>query len=88
MSNGQEKVYCKDCLFFVEGERIPYSYGPPEYIKERCLSPSNFKDTHKTPTRLPVSQPRVINRFNDCTWYEPIPDEGSSSSGSSSSSSS
>jgi len=77
-----DKIYCVDCIFFDGGERIPYSYGPPEWLKEKCLSPENFKDSYKEPTNQPVSQPKIINRFNDCAWFVPFSPTPSSSSSS------
>jgi len=81
------KVYCSECLFFIEGEEIPHPFGPPEYIKERCTSPSNFKDNHKEPLKREISTPRIINRSNDCPWFEQKSSSSSSSSSGSSSSS-
>jgi len=83
-----EKVYCEDCIFYVPGEKIPYSYGPPEHQLEKCLAPQNFKDTNAAPHVLPISQPKVINRFNDCIWFIRKGEPSSSTSSSSSSSSS
>jgi hypothetical protein len=81
------KVYCRNCQHFNEGEEIPFSYGPPEHFRELCLAPENFKESHREDNELPISEPVVINRFNDCIWYEAIEeDDGSSSSSSSSSS--
>jgi hypothetical protein len=79
-------IFCEDCEHFEQGDRIPFSYGPPEYLREKCYAPENFKDTHKTPNSLPISSPKVINRFNDCVWFDPIEEESGSSSTSSSSS--
>jgi hypothetical protein len=81
MSNGN--IYCDKCIFFVRGERIPYSFGPPEHIKDKCLAPQNFKDTYADEAVLPVSQPYIINRFNDCVWFIAKQEESSSSSSSS-----
>jgi len=50
------------------------------------MAPENFKDTHKESDALPISSPKIINKFNDCVWYDPI-EEGSSGGSSSSSSS-
>ena len=84
-----DKVYCKNCSHFRSGEAIPFSYGPPDYdrLRELCLASENFKDSHKEEAEMPISRPEIINRFNDCVWYDAI-EEGISSSSSSSSSSS
>lgn len=74
------KVYCKDCKWFILGEPIPYSFGPPDHIKNRCIAPQNFQDSNVEPSIVPISQPHIINRFNDCIWYEPIESQSSSSS--------
>lgn len=76
------KVYCVNCIYFSAGEPVPpsYDFGPPSHQLEKCLSPSNFKDTHAEEKSLPVSQPRVINRWNNCIWYSPKPGDSSSSS--------
>ena len=81
MSN---KIFCKDCRHFREGEAIPFSYGPPETMRELCMAPENFKDTHKVANELPITQPTIINRFNDCIWFDAIVVETGSSSSSSS----
>jgi len=80
------KVYCINCRHFIAGECIPFSYGPPDTIRQLCMAPQNFKDNHVEPDALPISSPKVINRFNDCVWYEPIEEPSSTSSSSSSSS--
>ena len=77
-----DKKYCNDCIFFVLGEKIPFSYGPPEYIKEKCLSPNNFKDSNTSPKVLPISTPIIINAFNNCLWFVAKQTESSSSSSS------
>lgn len=64
------KVYCADCIFFESGERVPTPMGPPDYIKERCTASENNKDTHKEPDAMKLSSPRIINRFNNCPWYQ------------------
>jgi len=74
-------VYCIDCLNFEEGERIPHPFGPPDWHKERCLAPQNFKDTHKEPNANPISVPRILNKRGNCPWFL---DKDSSSSSSSS----
>jgi len=74
------KIFCIDCIFYLPGERIPFDFGPPQYQQEKCLAPQNFKDTYARPTSLPISQPKVINRFNDCTWFIQKQDTSSSSS--------
>ena len=80
------KLFCKNCRHFREGERIPFSYGPPEHFRELCMAPENFKDTHKEEDALPITAPWIINRFNDCEWYDPIEEDSSGGSSSSSSS--
>jgi len=82
------KIYCENCIFFVPGEHIPMDFGPPETQLEKCLASQNFKDTAIAPNQLPISQPKVINQFNNCIWYIAKQENNSSSSGSSSSSSS
>ncbi len=71
------KIYCKNCRHFTE--------GAPETIRELCTAPENFKDTHKEENELSIALPRIINRFNDCVWYDAIEDDTGSSSSSSSS---
>lgn len=81
------KVYCENCIFFTVTEEespVIVDFGPPEFQRQKCLSPQNFKDTNVSPSVLPKSQPKIINRFNNCTWFSP---KGSPSSSSSSSSS-
>jgi hypothetical protein len=84
------KVYCSQCRHFKPGKKIPFSYGPPEWDEDtqRCEAPENKKDTHKKPDVNRTVWPWIINRFNDCIWYDPIEEENGSSSSSSSSSSS
>lgn len=76
----KRKIFCEECLNFRPGHRIPFSYGPPENIREQCMSKFNFKDTHKTEKRLPISEPQKINRFNNCLWFIPRCSSSSSSS--------
>jgi len=78
------KLYCQDCLFFVAAEPSPpvYDFGPPEYQLEKCLAPENFKDTYAHPQSLPISQPRIINQYNDCAWFVLNPNANPSSSSS------
>lgn len=83
-----DKVYCEKCLFFVKGENITFSFGPPDYIKEACLSPDNAEDNYKEEKTVLKSIPKVINEFNDCKWYQAKDGDGSSSGDSSSTSSS
>lgn len=80
------KVYCTNCIFFsvIEGEVFPF--GPPDFKVEKCLSPSNFKDTYSSPKVYPISIPKIINKFNNCEWYVAKESTGSSSNGTSSSS--
>ena len=88
MSDSLTKVYCINCIFFSvieESHPVIFDFGPPEYQKQKCLSPNNFKDDFEKPQALPKSIPLVINRVNNCVWYVP---KGSPSSSSSSSSSS
>ena len=84
------KVYCSRCKFYVPGYTIPYSFGPPDEQKEKCMSPDNFYDMYVSEKARPKSTPQIINRFNNCKWYEPKdwePTPSSSSSEDSSSSS-
>ena len=74
-------VYCSECLFFTDGINITHPLGPPDRIQERCTAPQNFKNTHKQASTYPKSQPRLINKFNNCTWFIPIDEISSSSSG-------
>ena len=74
------KVYCEDCVFFLPGEPIPFSFGPPETQLQKCLSLHNFKDSNVSPNTLPISTPPVINRFNNCVWFVQKSEETSSSS--------
>ncbi len=77
------KIFCKFCIFYVPSEEIhPYDFGPPRHQLEKCLSPENFKDTHVTPDSLPIAQPKTINKFNNCLWFELIDDSETSSSSS------
>lgn len=96
------KVFCTNCIFFVEGERISFPFGNPKCsdyksyninpdmyrceIKEKCLSSSNFKDNYEKEKEIFKSIPSIINQFNDCKWYVPKGEASSSSSSSSSSS--
>jgi len=73
------KVYCFDCIHYIEGDKVPFPFGPPDHIKERCGSPYNFKENHKSYSHEPISTPRIINRYNNCKWYET--ESSSSSSG-------
>jgi len=69
------KKYCIDCKYFRSGELIPFSYGPPQHDRERELCMSE----------IPISTPHIINRFNNCIWYEEYKEDEPSSSSSSSS---
>ena len=66
------KVYCSRCKFYVPGYTIPYSFGPPNEIKEKCMCPENFYDMYVSEKVRPKSKPSIINRFNNCKWYIPI----------------
>ena len=63
-------VYCKDCIFYISGEKIPVAYGPPAHILEQCLAEENLADTHKDKDLRQRSVPKIINRFNNCTWFQ------------------
>lgn len=78
------KLYCENCIFFLAQEKSPYDFGPPHQQLEKCLAPENFKDTAISPKSLPISQPKVINKFNSCLWYQASEQPSSSSSSSSS----
>lgn len=83
------KVYCVNCIFYAQPEHMQhFDFGPPQHQLDKCLSPNNFKDTSISPKELPISQPIVINRFNNCVWYIEKGTPSSSSSGFFSSSSS
>ena len=83
------KVFCIDCIFFAPPEHVQhFDFGPPQHQLDKCLAPQNFKDGPVKPSEVPISQPIVINRFNNCVWFEPKGTPSSSSSGFFSSSSS
>ena len=75
-------VYCKDCIFYISGDKIPVAYGPPAHILEQCLAPENSRDSHKDEDSRQQSVPKIINRFNNCTWFQAEGDaSGDDSSG-------
>jgi len=74
-------VFCVDCLNYVSGKKAFYPHYPPEYYDEKCMSPENFKDSHKSPNEVPISTPKIINFNNDCPWFIPIVASSSSSGG-------
>ena len=65
------KIFCSRCKFYVPGYTIPYSFGPPDEIKEKCMSPNNFYDSYVSENIRPKSKPSIINKYNNCRWYEP-----------------
>ena len=73
-------VYCENCLNFTPGEKIPHPFGPPEWIKELCDAPENFKDSYRKISHIRISTPRIINKGGNCTWFVSS-DISSSSSG-------
>jgi hypothetical protein len=76
------RIYCRTCRYFEEICQLPFSYNHPDYdeLKERCMSPNNFKDTYREELEYPISIPSIINRFCDCVWYDEIEQPSSSSS--------
>ena len=73
-------VYCKECVNFDPGESIPHPFGPPDWIQELCNAPENFKDNYKGVSSDRISTPKIINRRNNCTWFDSV-NVSSSSSG-------
>jgi len=57
MSEKREKVYCIECKHFHKSE-----------IYETCESPYN-KGNYLSRERI-ASTPSVINRNNNCQWYQ------------------
>jgi hypothetical protein len=78
------KLYCSNCKYFDDGDQLPFYLNQPHYDnkKELCLAPQNFKDSHRIEKENPISGPWVINRFNDCVWYEELEVAETSSSSS------
>jgi hypothetical protein len=68
-------LYCRDCIFFriSEPNSIVYDFGPPAHQLEQCIAPQNFKDTYSMSANSVISQPKVINQYNNCGWYSAIP---------------
>ncbi len=77
-----EKVYCENCLFFLNEETLqpPFDFGYPDHAREKCLAPQNFKDTHRESSSKPITQPKIINKYNNCIWYVDASDSSSSCS--------
>ncbi len=83
------KVFCEDCIFYMKPEHTPrFDFGPPQHQLDKCLAPQNFKDGAIKPKEIPMSQPSIINRFQNCIWHISKGTPSSSSSGFFSSSSS
>ena len=64
------KVFCENCQFYKRGNTIPVSYGVPIHIKEACLAPQNLRDDHDSENSKQKSIPSIINRFNNCPWFQ------------------
>jgi len=78
------KIFCENCKQFRRAEECQCHFENKYPQKtELCLSPNNFKGTHQESSNLPLSTPAIINRYNNCVWYDPITPPQSTSSSSS-----
>jgi hypothetical protein len=55
----KEKVYCKDCIYFI---LRPY----------RCAHPGNttYRDTYYGKVYYYTEYPNKLNKNNDCKWFK------------------
>ena len=54
-----DKIYCIDCPFYFQ---LPQG--------DTCAAYDNMVDTYKAPKSNPIESPGIINRNNDCQWFE------------------
>lgn len=69
------KIYCKDCKHYVKSKSwcMDDSFHTFDCndIHEQCNAPQNFRSNHRNQkSDSYVSCPSVINRFNNCKWFE------------------
>lgn len=64
------KKFCSDCKYFEEGSKIYNLPLDQNRTEDRCMNPNNFRDDYLSEKRISLSTPVIINRFNDCTWFE------------------
>jgi len=55
----KEKVYCRDCKYFMMPNAFSY-----------CDHANNYEDSYYAPKDSMKKDPSDINQNNDCRWYE------------------
>ena len=77
------KVFCINCQHYKKSLVNPNCKIAPDNYYQRCNAPENNIDDHASEDIGKESIPSIINRFNDCPWYdekEIIANDSSSSS--------
>lgn len=64
------KRYCKDCIYYKFERNLFESRLVDDKQHEQCTSPENYNDNHYAEASNPKSIPSIINRFNNCQWYD------------------
>lgn len=74
----ESKVYCSKCIHY--NSDINKIANRPELADTNfyatCMAPQNIKDTNLVQySDYFISSPEIINRFNNCRWYQSIDEE-------------
>lgn len=64
------KRYCKNCIYYKYDIATFESRLLDEKQHGQCMSPQNFSDNYYNESTSPKSIPYIINRFNNCQWYD------------------
>ena len=59
------KVYCYKCEYYIP-ER--------HHLSDKCLHPTNFRDSYKAPNSIFKANPAYLNFENNCTLFEEKPE--------------
>ena len=67
-----DKIFCSDCKYFTQHHTTKcFNTYDAENLHERCESPKNIRvDYSDDITNKYISSPSIINRFNNCLWFE------------------
>lgn len=64
------KRYCKNCIHYKYDMVTFESRLVDEKQHCHCMAPQNFSDNYYNESTSPKSIPSIINRFNNCQWYD------------------
>lgn len=71
-------IFCQNCRHFSLQNLVENNNSPPQITSEKCLAPQLVDSTYKHEHMKKIGDPKIINKNNDCNWFEPIESENSS----------